>query len=65
MISTQVLGFFFLQMMIKKNGREKSCVHRDLVVALNVQRTSITAKSEFQMTTTDHGFSLKSGFKKI
>ena len=45
--------------------RQKSGVHRNLVVALNVQWTSFTAISEFQMTTTEHGFSLKSGFKKI
>ena len=36
-------------------------VSRNLVVARNVQWTSFTAKSEFQMMTTKHGFSLKSG----
>ena len=35
-------------------NRGKSGVRRNLVVALNVQWTSFTAKSEFQMMTTEH-----------
>ena len=45
--------------------RGKSGGRRNLVVTLNVQWTSFTAKSGFQMTTTKHGFSVKSGFRKI
>ena len=45
--------------------RGKSGGRRNLVVTLNVQWTSFTAKSEFQMTTSEHGFHLKSGFRKI
>ena len=43
----------------------KTGVHHILVVAQNFQWTSFTAKSGFQMMTTEHGFSLKSGFTKI
>ena len=50
---------------ISKTYRGKSGVRINLVKALNVQWTSFTAKSEFQMMTTDDGFHLKSGFKKI
>ena len=45
--------------------RGKSGVRGNLVVAVNVQWTKFTAKSEFQMMTTKHGFILKSEFKKI
>ena len=46
-------------------NRGKSGVGRNLVAAQNFQWTSFTAKSGFQMITTEHVFSLKSGFKKI
>ena len=36
-----------------------------LVVSLNVQLTPFTANPEFQMTTTNDDFSLKSGFRKL
>ena len=45
--------------------RESFGGRRNLVWALNVQWTSLTDKSEFQIMTTEHGFSHKSGFKKI
>ena len=48
-----------------KPSRGKSGVRRNLVVALNIQWTSFPVTSEFQMTTREHGFSLKSGFWKI
>ena len=59
-------GEFFYRMIYTGEFfcRGQSGVRRNLVVALNVRRTSFTAKSEFQMMTTERGFSLKSGFKK-
>ena len=49
----------------KARCRGKSVLHRNLVVALNVQWTSFTAKSEFQILTAEHVFCLKLGFRKI
>ena len=46
-------------------SRGKSGGRKNLVVTLNFKWTQLTAKSEFQMTTTEHGFHLKSGFRKI
>ena len=46
-------------------SRGKSGVHRNLVVALKIHWIQFTTKSEFQIMTTEHGWSLTFGFKTI
>ena len=53
------------QLLVSPRCREKFVGRRNLMVTLNFHLTSFTAKSEFQMTTTEQGFHLKSGFRKI
>ena len=48
----------------EQDSKGKSCVCRNLVVNLNIQSTSFTAKSKFQMMTTEHGFVLNLDSRK-
>ena len=61
----QLLGCKQTVIIVYSVCRGKSGGRRNLGITLNVQWTQFTAKSEFQMTTTEHGFHLKSGFRKI
>ena len=55
-VNSDIDQHMFLYTRLMTRGRGIPGVHRNLVVALNIQWTSFTAKSRFQMTTTKHGF---------
>ena len=62
-LCTKIFIKFSLCFYLLCRGKSGDC--RNLVYELNIQGTSFTAKSEFQVMNTDHGFWLKSGLKKI
>ena len=62
-LCTKIFIEFILCFYLLCRGKSGDC--RNLVYELNVQGTLFTAKSEFRVMNTDHGFWLKSRLKKI